>query len=127
MTASLPTLLDTTMGTKHQRFTIDRAFMRAIRATGAYQEFADTQMRGFRVKVTPAGLASYTYRGTRPDGSMGRVTLGRWPQMNPGEARNRSSRPQGRHDDDYDSTPGEAHAAKKTGWRSTDAATLPRR
>jgi integrase len=80
------------MGTKHQRHTIDRAFMRAIRATGAYQEFADTELRGFRVKVTPAGLASYTYRWTRPDGSMGRVTVGRWPEMNPGEAREAAKR-----------------------------------
>ncbi|WP_233863528.1 Arm DNA-binding domain-containing protein [Paraburkholderia adhaesiva] len=80
------------MGTKHQRFTIDRAFMRDIRATGAYQEFADTEMRGFRVKVTPAGLASYTYRWTKPDGTMGRLTVGRWPAMNPGEARDAARR-----------------------------------
>lgn len=80
------------MGTKHQRFTIDRAFMRAIAPTGAYQEFADTELRGFRVKVTPAGLASYTYRWTRPDGSMGRLTVGRWPAMQPGEAREAARR-----------------------------------
>lgn len=80
------------MGTKHQRYTIDRAFMRAIRATGSYQEFADTELRGFRVKVTPAGLASYTYRWARPNGSMCRVTLGRWPEMNPGEAREAAKR-----------------------------------
>jgi hypothetical protein len=81
-----------TMGTKHQRFTIDRAFMQALKPTGAYQEYADTELRGFRVKVTPAGLRTYTYRWTRPDGSMGRLTVGRWPEMKPGEAREAARR-----------------------------------
>jgi integrase len=80
------------MGTKHQRFTIDRAFMQALKPTGAYQEYADTELRGFRVKVTPAGLKTYTYRWTRPDGSMGRLTVGRWPEMKPGEAREAARR-----------------------------------
>lgn len=80
------------MGTKHQRFKIDRDFMRAIRPTGAYQEFADSELRGFRVKVTPVGLATYSYRWTRPDGSMGRATVGRWPDKAPGEARDAARR-----------------------------------
>ncbi|CAG9258545.1 Integrase family protein [Paraburkholderia unamae] len=80
------------MGTKHQRFTIDRAFMQALKPTGTYQEYADTELRGFRVKVTPAGLRTYTYRWTRPDGSMGRLTVGRWPEMKPGEAREAARR-----------------------------------
>ncbi|KWK86667.1 DNA methyltransferase [Burkholderia ubonensis] len=61
--------------------------MRAIRATGDYQAFQDTELRGFGVKVTPAGSATYTYRWTKPDGTQGRKTIGRWPDMNPAEAR----------------------------------------
>lgn len=80
------------MGTKHQRFKIDRAFMQALKPTDAYQEYADTELRGFRVKVTPAGLRTYTYRCTCPDGSMGRLTVGRWPEMQPGEAREAARR-----------------------------------
>ncbi|WP_377688877.1 Arm DNA-binding domain-containing protein [Paraburkholderia dipogonis] len=66
--------------------------MQALKPTGAYQEYADTELRGFRVKVTPAGLRTYTYRWTRPDGSMGRLTVGRWPEMKPGEARETARR-----------------------------------
>jgi integrase len=80
------------MGTKHQRFRIDREFMRAIRATGEYQGFQDTELRGFGVKVTPTGSASYTYRWTKPDGKQGRLTIGQWPAMNPGDARDAARR-----------------------------------
>lgn len=83
---------DDTMGTKHQRFRIDRDFMRALRGTGDYQAYQCDELRGFGVKVTPAGSASYTYRWTKPDGTQGRKTIGYYPAMNPGDARNAAKR-----------------------------------
>lgn len=80
------------MGTKHQRFKIDRDFMRALRGTGDYQAYQCDELRGFGVKVTPAGSASYTYRWTKPDGTQGRKTIGYYPAMNPGDARNAAKR-----------------------------------
>jgi len=80
------------MGTKHQRYRIDREFMRGVRATGAYQAFQDSELRGFGVKVTPGGAASYTWRWTKPDGTQGRRTVGYWPAMNPGDARDAARR-----------------------------------
>jgi integrase len=80
------------MGTKHQRFKIDRDFMRALRGTGEYQAFQDSELRGFGVKVTPTGSASYTYRWTKPDGTQGRRTVGYWPATNPGDAREAAKR-----------------------------------
>ncbi|MCP3722765.1 hypothetical protein M3I53_06400 [Paraburkholderia sp. CNPSo 3272] len=46
------------MGTKHQRFQIDRDFTRALRVTGDYQAYQCDELPGFEVKVTPAGSAS---------------------------------------------------------------------
>jgi len=83
---------DDTMGTKHQRVKIDRDFMRALRPTGDYQTYQCDELRGFGVKVTPAGSASYTYRWAKPDGTQGRKTIGYYPAMNPGDARNAAKR-----------------------------------
>lgn len=70
-----------------QRFKIDREFLRAIVADGAYHEYADADMRGFVVKVAPAGTVAYTIRYRKPDGKQARRVIGYWPNMNPGEAR----------------------------------------
>lgn len=71
---------------KQQRHDITREFIRAIQPTGRYQDFADKQ-RGFAVKVTPMGGISYTYRWRKPNGTQGRKVIGRWPDMQPGDAR----------------------------------------
>ncbi|MFL9998291.1 tyrosine-type recombinase/integrase [Paraburkholderia sediminicola] len=75
------------MTTKHQRHRIDRAFLRAIVPTGKYQEFVDDELRGFGVKVTPTGSIAFCYRWQRPDGTQGRKVIAKWPQTQPGEAR----------------------------------------
>ncbi len=80
------------MGTKHQRFRIDRAVMRALHAAGDYQACLYEELRGFGVKVMPTGSASCTYRCTKPDGTRGRGTIGQWPAMNPGDAREAAMR-----------------------------------
>ncbi|PVX81829.1 Arm DNA-binding domain-containing protein [Paraburkholderia unamae] len=66
--------------------------MDALRATGEYQAFQDTELRGFGIKVTPTGAKSYTYRWTKPDGTQGRRTIGYYPAMQPGEARDAARR-----------------------------------
>ncbi|RAR62475.1 uncharacterized protein DUF4102 [Paraburkholderia unamae] len=66
--------------------------MDALRATGEYQAFQDTELRGVGVKVTPTGAKSYTYRWTKPDGTQGRRTIGYYPAMQPGEARDAARR-----------------------------------
>ncbi|KWI36351.1 hypothetical protein WM04_06860 [Burkholderia ubonensis] len=70
-----------------QRFKIDREFLRSLAANGKYQEFTDSDPRGFGVKVTPAGKISFTIRWTKPDGRQGRRVLGYWDEMNPAAAR----------------------------------------
>ncbi|WP_341313901.1 site-specific integrase [Paraburkholderia sp. IMGN_8] len=70
-----------------QKFKIDREFLRSLKANGKYQDFADSDPRGFGVKVTPAGKISFTIRWTKPDGKQGRRVLGYWDEMNPAAAR----------------------------------------
>ncbi|WP_213776539.1 Arm DNA-binding domain-containing protein [Caballeronia sp. dw_276] len=69
------------------KHTINRDFVRAIKATGEYQGFADAELRGFAFKVTPTGGIAYTYRWTKPDGKQGRKVIGHYPEMLPGDAR----------------------------------------
>ncbi|KWA79527.1 hypothetical protein WL30_32650 [Burkholderia ubonensis] len=70
-----------------QRYKIDRAFLRAITPTGGYQDYADSELRGFAVKVAPGGTISYTIRWRKPDGGHARRVIGYFPAMNPGDAR----------------------------------------
>ncbi|WP_241300942.1 site-specific integrase [Burkholderia cenocepacia] len=70
-----------------QRYKIDRAFLRAIKPDGSYQDYADSELRGFAVKVAPGGTISYTIRWRKPDGRQGRRVIGYFPAMNPGDAR----------------------------------------
>lgn len=86
------------------RHRIDRAFLRDITATGDYQNFADAELRGFAVKVTPAGKIAYCIRWVKPDGSHGRKVIGSWPQMNPGEARELAKKEMANVDKKNDST-----------------------
>lgn len=72
------------MGTRHR---IDRAFIRAISPNGKYQAFQDADLTGFGIKVSPVGTVAYTYRWVKPDGTQGRRNIARWPDLQPGEAR----------------------------------------
>ena len=69
------------------KYKIDRAFLRRLECTGKYQEYSDTELRGFAVRVTPAGCVSYVIRWVKPSRQHGRRVIGHFPQMNPSEAR----------------------------------------
>jgi Arm DNA-binding domain len=75
------------MANTHKHYKIDRAFLRAIKPTGNWQEFSDSVLRGFAVKVTPIGTLVFTYRWRKPDGTPGRKTIGHFPALQPAEAR----------------------------------------
>jgi hypothetical protein len=72
------------MGTRHR---IDRTFIRTITPTGKYRAFQDADLTGFGIKVSLVGTIAYTYRWVKPDGTQGRRNVGRWPGLQPGEAR----------------------------------------
>jgi integrase len=69
------------------KYALTRDFIRTIQATGKYQEYLDSDLNGFALKVTPIGSIAYTYRWTKPDGAQGRKVIGHYPVMQPGEAR----------------------------------------
>ncbi|WP_434107608.1 tyrosine-type recombinase/integrase [Paraburkholderia caffeinilytica] len=77
------------MGTRHR---IDRHFIRAIAPNGKYQAYQDADLTGFGIKISPIGTVAYTYRWVKPDGTQGRRNIGRWPDLQPGEARERCRR-----------------------------------
>lgn len=70
----------------HQKFKLDRAFMRALDRTVA-REYVCNILRGFAVRVAANGTVSYTYRYQDATGKPKRVTVGRWPDIDPGAAR----------------------------------------
>jgi integrase len=70
-----------------QRFRLDRAFMRALTATGRFQEYPDEAFTGLAVRLTPTGSISYTLRYQKPDGTQARKTIARWPETSPADAR----------------------------------------
>ncbi|CAG4903079.1 site-specific integrase [Paraburkholderia saeva] len=69
------------------RVEINRDFMRALAPSGTFQEYADSALTGFTVRVTPAGAIQYNLRYRKPDGSFGRKRIGRWPEMSAAQAR----------------------------------------
>ncbi|QGS30221.1 integrase arm-type DNA-binding domain-containing protein [Cupriavidus metallidurans] len=69
------------------RVDIDRDFLRGLSATGAHQEYADSTLSGFGVRVTPAGAIQYTLRYRKPDGKFGRTKIGTYPAMTATQAR----------------------------------------
>lgn len=73
------------------RVAIDREFLRGITPTGAFQEFADSTLTGFGVRVTPAGSIQFTLRFRKPDGKFGRKKIGTYPAMSPAQARKLAS------------------------------------
>ncbi|MGF6538924.1 tyrosine-type recombinase/integrase [Paraburkholderia youngii] len=69
------------------RVEITRDFVRALVPTGKFQDYSDAALKGFGVRVTPAGSIQFTVRFRRPDGTFGRKRIGSYPEMNPGAAR----------------------------------------
>ena len=83
------------MGTtrKHTRYALTDEFMRALKATGQPQEYADTDLRGFTVRVTPAGRITYSYRWRRANGRPARITVGCYNEgLKPKDARAKARR-----------------------------------
>lgn len=70
----------------HEKFRIDRAFMRRLDLT-LPREYACNVLKGFAVRVAAGGTVTYTYRYLDPTGKAKRVTVGRWPDIEPGDAR----------------------------------------
>lgn len=73
----------------HEKFTIDRAFVRKIDKTHS-REYACNALRGFGVRVAPTGAVTFTYRYQDANGKAKRVTIGRWPDIEPGDARQKA-------------------------------------
>jgi hypothetical protein len=63
------------------KITITRDFLRSVKASGKYQDYRDTDLPGFALKVTPKGGVAYTYRWTKPNGRQGLKVIGHWPVM----------------------------------------------
>ncbi|WP_368620534.1 tyrosine-type recombinase/integrase [Paraburkholderia sp. BR13444] len=69
------------------RVEITRDFVRTLVPSGKFQDYSDATLKGFGVRVTPAGSIQFTVRFRRPDGTFGRKRVGSYPEMNPGAAR----------------------------------------
>jgi integrase len=72
-----------------QKYKIDRAFMRIIDRT-LPREYACSTLKGFAVRVAAAGTVTFTYRFLDVTGKAKRVTVGRWPDIEPGDAREKA-------------------------------------
>jgi integrase len=73
----------------HEKFRLDRNFMRTIDRTVA-REYACNVLKGFAVRVAANGTVTYTYRYQDASGKAKRVTVGRWPDIEPGDAREKA-------------------------------------
>lgn len=73
----------------HQKHKIDRAFIRTLDRT-LPREYACAVLKGFGVRVAPNGTVTFTYRYLDPTGKPKRVTVGRWPDIEPGDAREKA-------------------------------------
>lgn len=69
------------------RHKIDRAFLRALKPKEKNEEFSDQELRGFGVRLSPAGRITYLIRWVKPDRRQGRRVIGSFPELNPSEAR----------------------------------------
>ncbi|MGF6665301.1 integrase [Paraburkholderia atlantica] len=74
------------------KVTISRDFLRGLTATGKFQEYADADVTGFKVRVMPSGSVVFTVRYYKPDGSEGRKKIGTWPAMSASDARDAARR-----------------------------------
>lgn len=91
-TARVPTSLDNRDGNEAPALHNRPGIHSGHRAHGLLPGICRYGIAWLSRKGDAAALASYTYRWTRPEGTMDRVTLGRWPQMNRGEARDAARR-----------------------------------
>ncbi|CAM2172344.1 integrase [Paraburkholderia sacchari] len=71
---------------------ISREFLRGLEATGKFQEYADAELTGFKVRVLPSGSITFTVRYYKPDGSEGRRAIGKYPAMSASDAREAARR-----------------------------------
>ncbi|AVA33427.1 tyrosine-type recombinase/integrase [Cupriavidus metallidurans] len=71
---------------------ITREFLRGLTATGKFQEYADADLTGFKVRVLPSGSVTFTVRYYKPDGSEGRRAIGKYPAMSASDAREAARR-----------------------------------
>ncbi|WP_434664764.1 site-specific integrase [Paraburkholderia sp. A3BS-1L] len=86
----------------HEKFKIDRAFMRALDRT-LPREYTCDQLRGFGVRVAAKGTTTYFYRFLDGTGRPKRVTLGKWPDVEPAAAREAAKAHGALHDKKGDS------------------------
>lgn len=70
-----------------KRYDIDRDFLRGIATAGRGKSYADSSLRGFAVKISALGRVSYTVRWQTPTGAQRRLTIGYFPELPPGRAR----------------------------------------
>ncbi|RAR51475.1 site-specific recombinase XerD [Paraburkholderia unamae] len=73
----------------HEKFKIDRAFMRAL-DRALPREYACNALKGFGVRVAPNGTVTYTYRYLDVRGKPKRITVGRWPDSEAADAREKA-------------------------------------
>ncbi|MEX3918157.1 tyrosine-type recombinase/integrase [Paraburkholderia sp. BR10872] len=73
----------------HEKFKIDRAFMRAL-DRALPREYACAVLKGFGVRVAVNGTVTFTYRYLDATGKPKRVTVGRYPDIEPGDAREKA-------------------------------------
>ncbi|MBB5456903.1 site-specific integrase [Paraburkholderia sp. Cpub6] len=71
---------------------ITREFLRGLEATGKFQEYADADLTGFKVRVLPSGTITFTVRYYKPDGNEGRKRIGTYPAMSASDAREAARR-----------------------------------
>ncbi|CAD6553485.1 tyrosine-type recombinase/integrase [Paraburkholderia metrosideri] len=69
------------------KVTITREFLRGLSANGKFQEYADAELTGFKVRVLPSGTVQYTVKFYKPDGKEGRKRIGTYPAMSASDAR----------------------------------------
>lgn len=67
-----------------------RAAIAAAAASGARRDLSDAGLPGLRLRVTPAGSASWVLACRDQAGAMRRFPLGRWPEMGLSEARDKA-------------------------------------
>ncbi|MFT0174641.1 tyrosine-type recombinase/integrase [Paraburkholderia mimosarum] len=74
------------------KVSITREFLRGLEATGKFQEYADAELTGFKVRVLPSGTITFTVRYYKPDGNEGRKRIGTYPAMSASDAREAARR-----------------------------------
>ncbi|MBN3758394.1 tyrosine-type recombinase/integrase [Paraburkholderia sp. Tr-20389] len=87
-----PRTAQTGVSMSKNKVNITREFLRGLEATGKFQEYADADLTGFKVRVLPSGSITFTVRYYKPDGSEGRRAIGKYPAMSASDAREAARR-----------------------------------